>query len=125
MKIFGREPTLYVTIIGAVLAWLVTLQIDGLTEAQAAAIMGALTALVGAVNGLMVRPFKPAFANGLVAAVVGVLVAYGVDAPWMTSEAVISLQAVLVAIGGLWAVRQQVTPKIDPVPTAPSEGVVK
>lgn len=124
-KIFGREPTLYITVIGAVLAYLVTLQIDGLTEVQAAAIMGALTALVGAINGLMVKPFKPAFANGLVAAVVGVLVAYGVKASWLTPEAVNSFQAVLVAVGGLWAVRSQVTPKADPVPISPSEGVTK
>lgn len=122
MKIFGRDPSLYVTLIGAVLAYAVTWQFDGLTDVQAAAIMGALTALVGVLNGVMVKPFNPALFNGLIAAVAGVVIAYGFN---VTPEQITGLQAVAVAIGGLLAVRPQVTPKADPVPIAPSEGVVK
>lgn len=122
MKIFGRDPTLWLTLIGAVLSYLVMLQINGLSDLQAAAIMGALTAAVGVLNGVMVRPFNPALFNGLVAAVVGVLVAYGAN---ISPEQVTGLQAIIMAAGGLWAVRQQVTPKADPVATAPSQGVIK
>ena len=122
MKIFGRDPSIWIPLIGSALAFLVTLNIDGLTDLQAAAIMGVLTAAVGALNGFFVRPFNPAFANGLVAAVVGVLAAYGLN---LNPESVTAFQAMLVAAGGLWAVRMQVTPKADPVPIAPSEGVIK
>lgn len=113
MKIFGREPSVYISIIGAVLSYLVMRNIDGLSDVQAAAIMGALTALVGAINGAMVRPFSPAFANGAIAAVAGLLVAYGMK---VSPDEVTALQAVAVAVGGLWAVRPAVTPKADPLP---------
>jgi Na+-transporting methylmalonyl-CoA/oxaloacetate decarboxylase beta subunit len=122
MKIFGRDPSLIVTLVGAVLSYLVMLQLDGLSDLQAAAIMGVLTALVGVLNGVMVRPFNPALFNGLIAAAAGVLVAYGFE---VTPEQVNALQAIAVAALGLLAVRPQVTPKVDPVPTAPSEGVMK
>lgn len=122
MKIFGRDPSLWIPLIGAVLAFLVTLQFDGLTDIQAAAIMGLLTAAVGALNGFAVRPFNPAFANGLIAAVVGVLAAYGLN---LDPDSVAAFQAMLVAAGGLWAVRDQVTPKADPAPIAPSDGVIR
>ena len=122
MKIFGREPTLYVTFIGAVLSYIVTLNIDGLSDLQAASIMGALTALTGVLNGFMVKPFNPAFLNGLIAAGAGVLIAYGFD---VSNAQVAGIQAIAVAAGGLWAVRDQVTPNADPENLMPAAGKIK
>lgn len=122
MKIFGREPTLYVTLIGAVLSYLVMLGINGLSDLQAAAIMGVLTTIVGVLNGVLVRPFNPALFNGLIAALAGVVVAYGFN---MTPDQVAGMQAIVVAAGALWATRYQVTPKADPAPTAPEVGPVR
>lgn len=122
MKIFGREPTQYVTLIGAALAYLVTLQFDGLSDVQAAAIMGVLTAIVGLLNASLVRPIAPAIGNGLIAAGAGLLVAYGFE---VTPEQVNGIQAIAVAALGLLAVRNQVTPAADPAPTAPIEGPIR
>jgi len=122
MKIFGREPTLYVTLIGAVLSYVVTLQIDGLSDLQAAAIMGCLTSLVGVLNGFLVKPFNPALFNGLIAAAAGVVIAYGFD---VSTAQVAGIQAIAVAAGGLWATRDQVTPNADPEPTVVLQGKVK
>jgi uncharacterized membrane protein len=122
MKIFGREPSFWVTIIGAVLAFLVTYNLNGLTDVQAAAIMGVLVAAVGALNGWITRPRKPGVFNGLLAAVVGLLAAYGLK---MGADQVAALDAMLLAIGGLWAIRPQVTPAADPAPTTPTDGVIR
>lgn len=122
MKFFGREPSFWVTIIGAILAFLVTYNLPGLTELQAAAVMGALNALVGAINAWLVKPRGPAIFNGLLAAVVGVLAAYGWD---VGPDRIIALQAILLAVGGLWATRPQVTPAADPEPTVVLSGKIK
>ncbi len=122
MKIFGREPSFWVTIIGAVLAFLVTYNLDGLSNVQAAGIMGVLVALVGALNAWMTLPRGPGIFNGLLAAVVGLLVTYGFD---ISHEQVAALDAMLLAIGGLWAIRPQVTPVTDAVPISPAEGKIR
>lgn len=122
MKIFGREPTVYITIVGAVLSYLVMLGFSGLSDLQAAAIMGVLTALVATINGLLVKPFNPAFMNGLIAAVAGLLVAYSVQ---VSPEQINAVQAIALAVGGLWAVRDQVTPKSDAVPISPETGRIR
>jgi hypothetical protein len=122
MKIFGREPSFWVTIIGAILAFVVTYNIDGLSEVQAAAIMGVLTALVGAINSWATLPRGPGLFNGLLAAAVGLMVAYGFD---LGPDRVAALQAVLLAVGGLWATRPAVTPAKDAVPISPEAGKIR
>lgn len=115
MKIFGREPTVYITFIGAVLAYLVTYNIDGLSTVQAAAVMSALSAIVALVNAIVVRPVTPAVVNGAVVALTGLVVAYGFN---VTPEQVAALQAIGLAALGLFAVRPQV------VPARPSDPIV-
>lgn len=122
MKIFGREPSFWVTIIGAVLAFAVTYNLNGLSELQAAAIMGVLMAIVGAINSWLTLPRGPGLFNGLLAAVVGLLVAYGFD---LGQERVLALQAILLALGGFWATRPAVTPVKDAVPISPDAGKIR
>lgn len=108
MRIFGREPSVYITFIGAVLAYLVTYNIDGLSEIQAMAVMSALGAIVALVNAIVVRPVTPAVVNGAVTALIGVGVVYGWD---VTAEQIAGIQAISIAALGFFAVRPQVSPK--------------
>lgn len=106
MRIFGREPTLWLQFIAAVAALLVTFEWDGLSAEQAALWVAALTAVVAAVNAALVRPVAPVAFTGLVAAVAALAVGYGLD---VTAEQVGMVQAVTVA-GLALLVRDQVTP---------------
>lgn len=109
MRIFGREPTLWLQAIAAVLGLAVTFGLDGLSAEQAALWVAALTALVAAVNAALVRPVAPVAFTGLVAAVAALAAAYGLDA---TAEQVGMVQAVVVAVLALLT-RAQVEPKTE------------
>lgn len=114
MKLFGREPTVWITLVGSVLSFLVTFNLDGLTDVQAAAIMAVLGALVAAVNAVFVRPIAPAVFNAAVTAVAGLLVAYGFA---VGPDQVAALQAIVLAGIGLVGVRPQVSP-VGPNPVS-------
>ena len=105
--IFGREPSAIIGVIGAVLAFLVTYNIDGLSELQAAAIMGVLVTLVAVVNALFVRPIAPAVFSGLVAAGAGLAAAYGFT---FTPEQIATFDAIVLAVLSLASTRPQVSP---------------
>ena len=109
-KPFGREPSVIITFIGAVLAYAVTYNIDGLSELQAAAIMGALGAIVALVNAIMVRPVTPAIVNGAATALTGLVIAYGFD---MTPEQIAGIQAIALALLGFLGTRPQVDPPVS------------
>jgi len=56
LKSVLREPTLWLQTISALLAVLVTFGFTGLSATQAALIVAALSAVIGAVNAVVVRP---------------------------------------------------------------------
>lgn len=115
MRIFGREPALILATVSASLSLLVSFGFDGLSAEQAAAIVAVLSAVFAAVTAAITRPIAPSAFTGLVAAVVVLLAAYGMD---VSQETVGAVNAVILAVLGL-VTRGQVSPTTAPArPTA-------
>jgi hypothetical protein len=121
MKIFGREPSLWIAAVAATLSAFVPLGIDGLSAVQVAAIVVGLNAVLGVANALLVRPVSPVVFTYAVSALAALLNAYGWE---LSPELVGVISAATVALLGL-VLRGQVTPSSDPAPTAPAEGPVR
>jgi len=109
VKIFGREPTLVLQALSAVLGIVVALGLPSLSAEQASLIIAALSAGIGAVNAVMVRPIAPTAFVGLVGAGAALMGAYGLD---VSQPVVGAISAATIAVLGLLA-REQVTP-VDP-----------
>lgn len=119
IKIFGREPALWIALIGALLTWLAGFEMDFLSTGQAVAITSALTGLIIAVT---TRPIAP----GLFVAAVGALAAMFAEYGLHWSEAAVTgLGGIILAVFALFGVRPQVTPAADPAPTALNTGQVR
>lgn len=118
--LWRREPTLIIQTISALLAYLVTYQIPGLSSMQAGAIVAVLAAGLGAYNAWKVRPVAPAAFTTAVTTVTALLSAYGMH--W-TQQQVGNLQFLVIAVLAL-ITRGSVTPVKDPVPTAPADGPI-
>lgn len=108
MKIFGREPALIISAIGALVTLLVSLNIPGLSAGAGAAIVTAVTALIIAVT---TRPIAPALFTAVVSAGAALFAEYGLN----VSDATVAAISGLVLVGfSLAGVRPQVTPTADP-----------
>jgi hypothetical protein len=112
MKLFGREPTLVIQSISALLAVFVAVGIPNLSAEQAGLIIAVLTASLGVFNALLVRPVSPAAFTGFVAAGAALLTSYGLE---LSQEVVGSVSAAVVVLLALF-VRGQGTPNADPRP---------
>lgn len=121
MKIFGREPTLYLQAISAVLAFLVTFGWDNLSGEQAGLIVAVISAVFGVINALAVRPISPAIFDMLIKAGAALLAGYGLN---LGQEHVGAFQLAVIALMTL-VLRNQVTPAADPAPTTPEKGPVR
>lgn len=108
IKIFGREPALWLAAIGAVITWAVSLGLGWLNAGQATAIVTFLTAVVIA---LTTRPIGPPLFVGAVAAGAALFAEYGLD---VSPEAVTGLGAIVLTGFALFGIRPQVTPVADP-----------
>lgn len=106
MRILGREPTLWLQSLSAVLALLVTFGWDNLTAEQAGAMVAVLTALVGVANAVAVRPWQPAMFTGLITAGAVLAGTYGFD---LAQEKIGALQVAVTAVMTLLT-RVQVSP---------------
>lgn len=91
MRIFGREPTLWLAGIYAVLTVLGTTGLAHFSGTQANLTNAAIAAIVGAVNAYAVRPISPVSFTYALAALVQLAAAYGILIP----------EATLTAINGL------------------------
>lgn len=108
VKIFGRDPALWLSLIGAVVTWGVSLGLDWLNAGQATAIVTAITALTIA---LTTKPIAPPLFTGAIAAGAALFGEYGLH--W-SDAAVTGLGAIVLAAFALLGVRPQVTPNNDP-----------
>ncbi len=116
MKIFGREPSLWIATIGTVLSLVAGFGLDFLTPVQAALVVVVLNALLGVINAVAVRPVSPVAFTYFVGAVASLVAAYGVE----VSQAQVGLVngAVLAILALL--LRGNVTPQV-PTPEAVQE----
>jgi hypothetical protein len=119
MKIFGREPTLVLQAISALLGIGVAVGLPNLTAEQAGMIIAALSAAIGALNALLVRPVAPTAFVGLVGAGAALLAAYGLD---VSQPVVGAISSATIAVLTLMA-RQQVTPNESPDPVNREQAV--
>lgn len=116
MKILGREPALWLGLIGAILTWAVTLGLDWLNAGQSTAI---ITFLTGVVMAIMTRPWAPALFTGSLAALAAVFAEYNL--PW-SDASVAGLGGIILAGFALFGIRPQATPAADPRPSLTVDG---
>lgn len=106
-RLFGREPTLYISFFASLVLLLGTLGFRWLDGDQAAVVVVAVNAIAGAVNAYTVRPVSPAIFTYAVGAVVAVFAAYGLE---VSPETLAMLNGVTVMGLGLLT-RGQVSPQ--------------
>lgn len=111
MKIFGREPALVISSVGAVIMALFAFHTPGVHAGTADAVVALLTAILVAVT---TRPVAPALFKGVLTAGVALVAQYGLH---FSDAQVGTLSALVLAVSALF-VRSQV------VPTTPSGTVV-
>ncbi len=114
MKLFGRDPTLWLSLISSVVILLGTFSFHWLTGQQAALIVVAINAIAGAANAYLVRPIAPAAFTYAVGSILAVAGAYGLN---LTIEQVAALNAVVVPALALLT-RGQVSPQETAVTSA-------
>lgn len=107
MKIFGREPAVWLGFIASVLGLIVAFGVGGLTEDQASVIVTAIAAVGMAVAAVFTRPFVPALVTAAVVAVGGMLLAFGIE---VSAEVVASVNFAVLNVLALVGVRPQVAP---------------
>ncbi|WP_435279362.1 hypothetical protein [Streptomyces sp. 1222.5] len=105
MRIFGREPALYLNTLSAILGLVVTFNV-GLTENQAGWIVAGVSAILGAIAAVLTRPIAVQAFTTLVAAVASAVAAFGYDVAPTTTAAINGL--VLAVL--MFLTRGQVTP---------------
>ncbi len=120
MKIFGREPTLWIAFIASIILLLGTLGFRWLDGDQAAIVVVAVNAIAGAINAYTVRPISPAVFTYAVGAVVAVFVTYGLD----VSPETLGMLNGLVIMGLGLLTRGQVAP-LETVVSRASEAALK
>lgn len=103
MKLFGREPALWLSLLGAIGVVLASLGLPFLSAGQAAAGTALIAAILIAIT---TRPIGPAVFTGVATAAFALFAAYGVHLP---DALVGGLTAVVLAAFGL-ATRGQVSP---------------
>ena len=106
VRIFGREPALWVGFLTSALSVAGVVGLDHLSPWQAAAVAGGINAVGAIVTAWQVRPIPPAIYTNAVAAAVAIATAYGHAA---TPEAVLGFNAVVLA-GLSLLTRGQVSP---------------
>ena len=122
MKIFGREPTLWLAVIYAVVTVVGTAGLAHLAPEQAGLVNAAIAAIVGAINAWVVRPISPVAFTYAIAALVALGNSYGLVIPDTTLAAINGLVIPALALLS----RGQVSPAETPLtrPTTADEKAV-
>ena len=113
MRIFGREPALYLNTLSAVLGLVVTFNV-GLTQDQAGWIVAGVSAVLGAVAAALTRPIAVQAFTTLVATVASAVAAFGYNVAPTTTAAINGL--VLAVL--MFLTRGQVSPASPSAPAA-------
>lgn len=119
MKIFGRDPVLFLNSLAAILGLVVTFNV-GLTEDQAGWVVAGVSAVLGAIAAALTRPIAVQAFTTLVATVASAVAAFGYNVAPTTTAAVNGL--VLAVI--MFITRGQVSPTSPAAPAnTPARGV--
>lgn len=110
MKIFGREPAVYVGLVEAVLALALSFGLFGLTQEQTGALVACTAALLGLYTAYVTQDTLLGAAVGFVKAALVVGVTFGFALTDEQNGAVIALVAVVI---GFWQ-RTQTSPADEP-----------
>lgn len=97
MKIFGREPALWLEGLRAVLV-VAALLFTGLTTEVQTATMVIATAVFGLLQAVMTRPFQVAAIKTFIETIGVAIVAYGIDVTPTTLAAVVLLSGAITAL---------------------------
>lgn len=114
MKIFGREPAVYIAVIEAALALLVTFQLDGLSAEQSTNILALAVAAGGALAVWTTQDKLLAALSGVGRAVLVLGTSYGLN---LSQEQVGLATVAISAVAGVW-LRTQTSPTPTALTTA-------
>lgn len=106
MKIFGREPTLYISVISSLILLVGTYGFGWLNASQATFIVVAVNAVAAAINAYTVRPISPTTFTYAVGSIIAVATSYGLN---FTPEQIVAVNATVVPVLALLS-RGQVSP---------------
>lgn len=120
MKLFGREPTLWISFGSSLILLLGTLGFRLLDGDQAVLVVTALNGVAAAITAYAVRPISPAIFTYAAGALVAVGASYGLN---VTPDQLALINGVVVMGLGLLT-RGQVSPQATPVSRA-SESALK
>jgi hypothetical protein len=114
MKVFGREPAVYIAVIEAALALLVTFQLDGLSAEQSTNILAVSVAVGGVLTAWTTRDTLLGALSGLGRAGLVLGTSYGLN---LSQEQVGLATVAISALAGVW-LRTQTSPVETPVSSA-------
>lgn len=119
MKLFGREPTLWISVISSLILLVGTYGLKLLNPDQATLIVVAINAIAAAINAWTVRPISPVTFTYAIGAILAVAGSYGLS---FTPEQIVAINATIVPVLALLA-RGQVSPAETPLTrsTTPDE----
>lgn len=121
-KILGREPTLIIAALNALVMIIGSVGLGLFTQDQAGLAVVVINAAFGAVNAITTRPISPSVFTYLIASVLALLSSYGLE---LSPQLVVSINAAVVPLlalifrGQVSPVETPVTqPSLDPTPEA-------
>lgn len=106
MKLFGREPTLYLAVISSLIILIGTFGFNVLDGQQAGLLVAVINGGAAAINAYAVRPISPTTFTYLIGAVVALGASYGLN---VTNDQLAMLNGTVVPILALLS-RGQVSP---------------
>lgn len=110
IKVFGREPTMWLQALTATLALLVGFGVPGLSDTLAAGITSLAAAVFAAWQAWAVQPVAPTVFSGVIATAAPLVAHFGFD---LTQQQVGLISVAVATLVGL-LVRPQSTPVSDP-----------
>ncbi|MFF7527247.1 hypothetical protein [Streptomyces pseudovenezuelae] len=116
MKIFGREPALWLNSLAGVLGLAVTFQIGGLDATEAGWIVAGCSAILGAVAAALTRPIAVQAFTTAVATIASGVAAFGYEA---APTHVAAINGFVLAVL-MFVTRGQVTPAVATTPASRS-----
>jgi drug/metabolite transporter (DMT)-like permease len=110
MKIFGREPTAYLALIGAVVYIMTGLGFNWFTDNDAGVVLPFIAAVLGVINVITVRPWQVPAIKLVATTGFALLAQYGIH----LNDKITGGILLLIVTGLALPVRNQATPASDP-----------